>query len=116
MGIKLSDYTLSLLNDIETRIDPETEDDYNDQWRRFWFEKEDSLVFSPQRKKISVPTPEVKKFNINDCLDNWEIMLDDQLAGVSHNLSTKGAALGIRANYGTGIMSSILGADIFKMP
>ena len=113
--MKLSDYTLALLADIERRIDPETEEDYREQWKNFWYNQTDVPVFRPERKKVSAPAIELKSFNINDCLKDWELMLDAQLGGVSGSLSNKGAALGIRANYGTGIMTSLFGAEIFEM-
>ena len=51
--MKLSDYTLSLLDDIERRIDPETEDDYYSQWDDFYNQRTDKKVFTPYRKKVS---------------------------------------------------------------
>ena len=114
--MKLSDYTLALLNDIEERIDPETEEDFRSQWIRFWEGNADTPVFRPSRKKVTVPGMELKIIGINDCLQDWELMLDAQLADVSRRLSSKAPALGLRANYGTGIMTSLFGAEIFEMP
>ena len=34
-GMKPSETTIALLEDIERRIDPETEEDYKAQWRDF---------------------------------------------------------------------------------
>lgn len=114
--MKLSDYTLALLDDIERRIDPETEDDFRDQWQRFWDGKISEPYFTPCRKKCSQPGIEIQNFHINDCLLNLEWMLDAQLADVSGRLSSRNVALGMRANYGSAIMTSLFGAEIFEMP
>lgn len=114
--IKLNDYTLSLLDDIEKRIDPETEEDYREQWRKFWYGEYDGVVFRPCRKKTSLPGVELKSVHINDAIKDFELMLDSELASLSKRLSSPAQSLGIRANYGTGIMSSLFGAEIFEMP
>ena len=113
--MKLSDYTLSLLEDIERRIDPETEDDFYGQWESFWRGEMSDAVFVPRRKKLTEPGIEVKQININDALSDFELMLDKELGDVSMRLSKTKSALGIRANYGTGIMTSVFGAEIFEM-
>jgi len=114
--MELSAYTLSLLDDIERRIDPDVEDNYRAQWEDFWNGNITEPCFSPKRNHISKPSIEVKNIHINDCLTNLEWMLDAQLADVSGRLSSTGTALGMRANYGSGIMTSIFGAEIFEMP
>lgn len=114
--MQLSSYTRALLDDIERRIDPETEEDLAAQWARFWSGGFDGALFHPARKKTSLPGIEVKPVHINDALNDLELMLDDQLAGLSRRLSTPDIALGVRANYGTGIVTSLFGAEIFEMP
>ncbi len=114
--LKLSDYTLSLLEDIEKRIDPDTEDDYRAQWESFWRGEAREQVFVPRRKKISAPGTPIKNIHINDAIDDSDLMLARELEDLSHRLSKPSAALGIRANYGTGIITSLFGAEIFAMP
>lgn len=114
--MKLSQYTIDLLNDIENRIIPEVEDDFIKQWENFWNGKVSNVVFTPKRKIVSLPSVNIKDININDAIDDYELMLDMQLAGVSDALSGTTQALSIRANYGTGIMTSLFGAEFFKMP
>ena len=114
--MKLSPYTVSLLNDIERRIDPETEEDFAAQWQTFWDGKSDTNIFSPKRKKCSPGGVELKPISVNEALHDPELMLDSQLADLSNRLNSPGSALGLRANYGTGILTSVLGADIFEMP
>lgn len=112
----LSSYTLALLDDIERRIDPETEEDYRKQWKAFWYKDPETSVFIPKRKITSSPGTELKSIYINDALKDPELMLDAQLIGVSSSLAQSSSALGIRANYGTGIMTSLFGAEVFTMP
>ncbi|MBQ4050767.1 MAG: hypothetical protein IJD13_04000, partial [Oscillospiraceae bacterium] len=102
--MQLSSYTRALLDDIERRIAPETEEDFAAQWEQFWNSEYDGVLFRPVRKKTSLPGIEVKNVHINDAIDDLEMMLCDQLADLSGRLSGTGAALGVRANYGTGIV------------
>lgn len=113
--MKLSQYTLNLLEDIENRINPEIEDDFVNQWQKFWNNEITEIIFTPKRKVVSVPNIELQDININDAIDDYEMMLDMQLAGVSRALNSSVEALSMRANYGTGIMTSLFGAEIFKM-
>lgn len=114
--MKISEYTISLLDDIERRIDEEAEEDFQSQWQNFWDGKTNEKVFVPCRKKLSDPGVELKRININDALDDLDLMLARELCDLSRRLSKKTPALGIRANYGTGIMTSLFGAEIFEMP
>lgn len=114
--MKLSDYTLSLLNDIENRIDPQTEEDFFAQWLRFWNGEVEEPFFIPNRKSPTPSAISIKSININDALHDKELMLDRELADLSAKLARPVSALGVRANYGTGIMTSLFGAQIFEMP
>ncbi len=114
--MKLSDYTLRLLDDIESRIDPAAEDEFYAQWHKFWYENTDTLVFRPERKKVSLPNMEIEEVHINDAINDPEKMLCSELVSISRRLSGTDCALGMRANYGTGIMSSLFGAELFEMP
>ena len=117
--MQLSDYTLSLLDDIERRIDPDAEEDFRAQWRRFWYggpEGSPDMVFVPWRKTVSQPGIELRSIHINDALQDWELMLDAELADVSRRLAAPTPALGMRANYGSAIMTTLLGAELFVMP
>ena len=114
--MRLSSYTRDLLNDLERRIDPATEEDYLIQWQDFWNGNCRDILFFPKRKKTSLPGISVRQVHINDALHDREQMLYMQLAELSHRLSVPHAPLGIRANYGTGIMTSLFGASVFEMP
>ena len=114
--MKLSKYTIDLLEDIEKRIDPETEEDYYSQWLGFWEDRCTDKVFLPKRKKVTGSGVELKDININDALGDMDLMLALELTTLSRRLSNRTSTLGIRANYGTGIMTSLFGAEIFEMP
>ena len=114
--MELSKYTLALLEDIERRIDPEIEDDFFEQWERFWAGNHKDIIVSPKRKKVSLPSVEIRDIYINDALDDYDLMLASELSRVSRALATGNGTLSIRANYGTGIIPSMFGTSIFKMP
>jgi hypothetical protein len=114
--LSLRPETIALLDDIESRIDPETEDDFATQWYAFLHGMSQTTTFSPCRKKKSEPGVPVPRININDALADVETMLVHQLADVSNALNTGHCNLCVRANYGTGILSSLFGAEIFEMP
>ena len=114
--MQLTDYTKRLLDDVERRIDAEAEDDFIAQWENFWDGKCEDIIFRPMRKKITAPGIELQNTHINDAVHDYELMLDMQMEGVSTALNSVSNALSIRADYGTGIMTSIFGAEIFEMP
>ena len=116
ISMKLSNYTVELLNDIENRINPDAEEDYIRQWESFWDNKFTKPIFSPKRKTVSAPKIEIKPVHINDALLDYELMLDMQMESVSNALAKGKQALSMRANYGTGIIGSLFGAEIFTMP
>lgn len=113
--IHLSKDTLALLEDIEQRIDPETEDDFAAQWEDFLFDRFTGDIFEPRRKKLTMPGITPPDVHINDALADYEQMLVSQMAGVSASLNGHGN-LCVRSNYGSAIMSSLFGAEIFIMP
>ena len=109
--------TLALLEDIERRIDPETEEDYARQWEDFLYDRFDGDIFMPQRKKrtpSSVPLPTI---NVNDTLEDYDLMLQSELIMLSNALNSPSRTAGVWVGgYGTGTLSSILGAEIFVVP
>ena len=115
-GVKPSESTIALLEDIERRIDPETEEDYKAQWRDFLYGRFDSEIFTPKRKKLSPPTIPYPSVHINDAIEDLDLMMQMQLVGVSAALNHPTISPCLRANYGTGILSTIFGAQVFMMP
>ena len=114
--IRLRKETIALLEDIENRIDPETEEDFVDQWRDFLFDRFEGDLFMPNRKKLSQSDVNIPAVAINDAIEDYDLMLRSQLVGVSESLGKKSKGICMRANYGTGILSSVFGAEIFHMP
>ena len=114
---QLSKNTIALLEDIEDRIDPETEADFEDQWRNFLFDRFHGDLFSPKRSKLSASLASLDPIeNINDAVGCYDHMLRHQLQDIASALNSTSRNLCIRANYGTGILSSVFGAEIFHMP
>lgn len=115
--MQLSAHTIALLEDIERRIDPETEEDYVQQWRDFWEGRCQDISFVPTRKKISAPGVGLTKLVINDTLKDLEVMLNSQLQLVSKQLAGRHGALGVRGDYGASIIPSAFdGVEIYLMP
>ena len=114
---KISEDTRILLEDIEKRIDPEAEEDFERQWKDFLYGGFTGDIFEPVRKRVSVSDAAFKRVeNINDAIDDYELMRRHQLQDVSVALSRPWNNVCVRSNYGTGILSSLFGAEIFYMP
>jgi hypothetical protein len=71
--MKLSKETLLLLEDIEKRIDPETEEDFIRQWRDFLWNRFDGEIFNPERKRLSAPSFVTEPIHLNDILGNYDL-------------------------------------------
>ena len=108
--------TVALLEDIESRIDPEAEEDFARQWEDFLYDRFDGEIFEPRRRTVSEPGFTLPPVNINDAIADYETMLTAQLQIVSASLSGRRGNLCVRANSGTGILSSLFGAEVFEMP
>ena len=114
--MKLRNETIAILEDIENRIDPEVEADFIKQWEDFLYDRFDGDIFTPERKKTSESSVALPEININDALDDYDVMLRSELVKVSKALASRRISPVLRANYGTGILSSLFGAEIFVMP
>ncbi len=114
--MKPSKETISLLEYIESRLDPAVEDDFSAQWNDFLFDRFTGEIFTPYRKKVTPIDIKLPNIHINDTIQDIDLMLQAQLSGVIQALSTRTQNLCIRANYGTGILSSLFGAEIYSMP
>jgi hypothetical protein len=106
------------LDDLESRIDPEVEDDLFEQWKRFWNNETTEEIFSPKRKAAAPSSLEWPAININDAIEDatFETMMLSQLCGINGCLDLgNGLHLAIRANYGSNIMPSLFGAEVYMM-
>ena len=112
--LQLKKETVALLEDIERRIDPAVEEDLAAQWRDFLYGKFEGDLFSARRKTPTAPEVPLPNVHINDAIDDLELMLQHCLQDISLHLSTETLNPCIRANYGTGIMPSLFGAELFQ--
>ncbi len=104
------------LEDLERRLDTAVEEDLERQWREFSRGNFQGDIFSPRRPAGNQPGVEWPGILINDAIDNFDKMTLRELASCSLVLKNGGGAmLNVRANYGTGILSSLFGAEIFMM-
>ncbi|MDR1575647.1 MAG: uroporphyrinogen decarboxylase family protein, partial [Treponema sp.] len=104
------------LEDLERRICAADEESLAMQWLSFARCKLHEGYFAPSRPK-SAPAVTWPDVNINDCINDIDMMIYQQLKGVSDILSEGGGELlSLRPNYGTGIVPSMYGAEIFIMP
>jgi len=104
------------LDDLESRIDPAVEDDLLEQWFRFIEARFRGEIFSPRRLYTSAPGLGWPKVLVNDALEDYDRMALQQLASCSDMLARgTGELLAVRANYGTAILPSLFGAELFVM-
>ena len=106
----------SLLRDLEQRIDPRVEEELLEQWKAFadgWITEG---LFSPRRPRPAPPSVEWPHMLVNDALKEPEAMVVQQLEMCSKSLAEgSGALLAVRCNYGTAILPSLFGGEVFLM-
>ena len=104
------------LEDLENRIDPEVEDRLEAEWAAFTAGAFSGDIFSPKRAVSSRPQIEWPSVSVNRAQVDLDAMLLQQYGACSDQLAGGGAALmTVRANYGTAIMSTLFGAELFVM-
>lgn len=105
------------LCDLERRVDPAGEAALDAQWRAFLDGRRgDTPIFTPRRPAASPPGIAWPTVPINDALEDSSLMALRELAGASAHLAAgDGAPLAVRCNYGTGILPSLFGAELFFM-
>lgn len=114
----IDDMTLHrCLIDLESRIDDAVENELFDEWKRFCDGNSPGDVFTPHRPSRQVPGIDWPSISINDALDDSTHMVLQQMSGCSESLRVAGGSLlSVRCNYGTAIMPSLWGAELFVMP
>jgi hypothetical protein len=104
------------LDDLESRIDPASEVKLLAEWKRFCDGTSDADIFMPQRNQNIPPTIEWPDISINAAFENHELMALHQLKLCSDAIANgTGQLLNVRCNYGTGILPSLFGAELFMM-
>ena len=105
------------LDDLEERIDDAVETDLFAQWTDFVWDRWDDDVFSPKRPASAPPRISWPQVTVNEALDDEDAMILQQLGSCSQMLEQgTGGILCVRCNYGTGILPSLFGARIYRMP
>ncbi len=106
-----------LLEDLERRLDPRVEDALHDEWKRFVDGEWRGDIFSPRRMRAAPALSGWPEVPVNEAIADAERMAIQQFGTCSRSLEAgDGALLAVRCNYGTGILPSVLGADLFIMP
>lgn len=104
------------LEDLERRIDPEVEEELYASWERFARGEYSGGLFVPHRSRRSLPAFEWPVVLVNDALENPERMAIQQFAECSQALAQgNGQLLSARSNFGTSILPSLFGAELYLM-
>ena len=111
-----SSQTRALLDALERAIEPAVEDDFRDQWTTFLDGNFTGDIFTPVRKMLPCMDVALPSININDAVSDYDLMLQAQLVVALDAIGKSNRIPAVRANYGTGILSSLFGAEIFIMP
>jgi len=104
------------LEDLETRIDAAEEERLLQSWQDFASGRHTEPVFEPRRSSVSEPHQDWLAVSINAALEDFDLMAYQQFSSCSAALSTaSGLLMNVRCNYGTPIMPSLFGAELFVM-
>jgi len=104
------------LEDLEHRIDPEVEDRLQAEWIDFIEGRFEGDVFSPGRATKTPPAVSWPEVSVNRAQVDLDAMVIQQYGACSRQLARgAGCPMAVRTNYGTGIMPSIFGAELFVM-
>ncbi|MBN1554958.1 MAG: hypothetical protein JXA11_09445 [Phycisphaerae bacterium] len=106
------------MNDLSSRIDPAEDQTNRLAWEAFVDGKCEEEFFVPPARTPRPPKCDWPDVHINDANDgDFELMLLSQFKMVSDELA-KGSSLRlcVRCNYGTGILPTQFGCDLYAMP
>lgn len=113
----MSNMPVTYLSDLVRRIDPNVERQSSRRWVEFLTGRLSDEVFLAPRRPPAQPQVDWPETNINDAIEDVELMVLSELRGVSETLAAgTGRRLNVRCNYGTGILPSLFGAEMFIMP
>jgi hypothetical protein len=105
------------LDDLEERIDEETETALFLDWVKFAEGRWADAVFEPSRPVRRAPRLQWPTIILNDTFGDPVLMLLHQLSINSRILAAgTGELLGVRVNYGTPTVPSMYGAKLYLMP
>jgi len=113
----LNSTLLRCLQDLEERIDPVEEERLLREWTDFAEGRHGEELFSPRRAKPRPPSTAWPTVRINEAIGDYDLMALHQYRLCSELLATGGGnLLQVRANYGTPILPSLFGVELFIMP
>lgn len=108
--------TTACLEDLEKRIDPEVEERLQADWQAFTEGRFHGDIFSPGRVKSRPPQVVWPEVSVNRAQIDLDAMVLQQYGACSNQLDNgAGSMMTVRANYGTAIMPSLFGAELFVM-
>ncbi len=104
------------LDDLEARIDPAEEARLLQEWIDFSEGRFTGAIFSPRRTVICPPRLDWPRVRVNAALDDFDRMVLQQFGGCSAALAEgSGLLLNVRCNYGSSILPSLFGVQLFIM-
>ncbi|MBW7864360.1 MAG: hypothetical protein GX580_17610 [Candidatus Hydrogenedens sp.] len=104
------------LEDLERRMDDAEESRLMGEWRVFAEGRHDGEYFMPRRARPAPPAVQWPKVRVNQTLESPAAMALQQLGQCSDRLAAgDGFLLNVRANFGTCILPSLFGAELFLM-
>jgi hypothetical protein len=114
----MSDVLERCLADLEERLEAEQERANLAAWVGFLAGGGDGRgFFTPPPRTPAPPRIDWPDVHINDAQGDYDLMLLSQFRTVSDFLAEGGGVrLNVRCNYGTGILPSLFGCEMFEMP
>jgi hypothetical protein len=104
------------LTDLEERIEPQVEERLRGEWVDFCEGRYSGDIFTPLRAAQAPPRVEWPQVRVNAALGDFDLMALQQFGDCSRMLAAgDGGLLCVRCNYGTGILPTLFGADLFIM-
>lgn len=104
------------LDDLQRRIDPDQEKTFRSAWISFLDDQCTEDVFVSPPRTPAEPGLDWPDIGINDAIDETETMILSQFKGCSDILAGGGrGVLDVRCNYGTGILPTLFGCELFMM-
>ncbi|MDD3927603.1 MAG: hypothetical protein PHT33_13185, partial [bacterium] len=105
------------LDDLERQIEPWSESDIFEQWKDFFEGRFDEDVFTPVRRIKKNPAVEWPSVTMNEAMDDFQVMALQQYGTVSQRICDPemSLAVGVRCNYGSSVLPSLFGAEMFYM-
>lgn len=104
------------LDDLESRLDDEVESLNRRSWQSFCDSPHPGEIFLPPSRPQTPPSTPWPDVMVNDAIEDMDLMLLQQFGHVSSVLETgQSSRLNVRCNYGSSILPSVLGMEMFCM-